>query len=606
MATPQSYPVRWELHTLLPHPETDQFRDIVNKYRKDLEQLADQSTRLPPLDGDGQTDQWLALLKSYEAISALSHDLGSFIGCHAAADAENKLFQKLEAELSALGPLEEQIATNFEFALKKAGDEQFADFVQSDPRISEIEYFLRDRRRAAEVRLPKEQEVLAAELAVDGIHAWGRLYDRISGELRVEVMERGELVEKSVGQIQYDSPQRTVRENNFYAANKAWNRIADTCADAINHIAGTRLTVYRKLGIDHLEVPCRLNRMRRETLDAMWSAISRRKSCLLPYLQRKAAALGLDRPAWYDLTAPYPKAATEKSELSYDEACNMVIETFSGFSDDLGSFARRTIQDRWIEAEDREGKRQGGFCTGFPTKQQSRIFMTFTNSADSMSTLAHELGHAYHSFVLRDQPLFLQHYPMNLAETASTFAEAVLGEERLRRSSNSSEQVEILDNMLSDSVAFLMNIHARFLFEDRFHRQRPAGELSASQLSELMLDAQKEAYLGALADDGWNPGFWISKLHFYISGWPFYNFPYTFGYLLSLGVYAAGLQGGEDFPARYRELLIATGCMDAEDAVRSTLSYNLTTDEFWNKSLDIVEKRVERFLELTDSTPPPA
>lgn len=606
MASQPLYPLTWDLDSILPNPATDEFRALLDSFRVSIEALAENSNSLPPVSNEAEhVSQWSDFLDSYESASALSHDLGSFVGCHAAADAENKLFQRLEAELSALGPLEEQIATNFEFALKQARDEQLAEFVNADSRIARIEYFLRDRRRAAEVRLPKEQETLAAELAVDGIHAWGRLYDRISGELRVEVMERGELVKKSVGQIQFDSPQRAVRENNFYAANKTWDSIADTCADAINHIAGTRLTTYGRLGIDHLEVPCRLNRMGRKTLDAMWSAVSQRKACLLKYLQRKAEAFGIDKLAWYDMQAPYPKptggAAPSKSELSYDDACNIVIETFDGFSNDFGAFARRAIQEQWIEAEDREGKRQGGFCTGFPTKQQSRIFMTYTNSADSMSTLAHELGHAYHSHVLREQPLFLQHYPMNLAETASTFAEAVLGEERLRRSSCESEQIEILDNMLSDSIAFLMNIHARFLFEDRFHQQRASGEIPASQLSDMMVEAQKQAYLDALDDEGWNPSFWISKLHFYISGWPFYNFPYTFGYLLSLGVYAMGIQGGDEFPARYRELLIATGCMDAEDAVKSTLGYDLTSDEFWNKSLDIVEQRVERFIELTDS-----
>jgi oligoendopeptidase F len=225
--------------------------------------------------------------------------------------------------------------------------------------------------------------------------------------------------------------------------------------------------------------------------------------------------------------------------------------------------------------------------------------MTFTDSADSMSTLAHELGHAYHGYVLRERPLFLRHYPMNLAETASTFAEAVLGEQRLVQSASAAEQIEILDSMLSDAVAFLMNIHARFIFEDHFHKERAEGEVATNRLSELMLEAQQRAYLNGLADDGWNPGFWISKLHFYISGWPFYNFPYTFGYLLSLGVYALGVDGGKEFPDQYRRLLMATGCQDAEEAVQSTLGYDLTSPEFWNKSLDIVEQRVMRFLELT-------
>ena len=398
--------------------------------------------------------------------------------------------------------------------------------------------------------------------------------------------------------MQFDSPQRDVRENNFFAADKAWSGIADTCADAINHIAGTRLTLNRRLGLaDHLVVPCRYNRMQRKTLDAMWSAVSDRKGVLLKYLQRKAKAFGLEKPTWYDVTAPYPVAGGD-SEVSWNEACNLIIETFNNFSPDFGEFAKSALENGWVEAENRSGKRQGGFCTGFPVKKESRIFMTYTDSADSMSTLAHELGHAYHSWVLRERPLFLRRYPMNLAETASTFAEAVLGEQRLDASTSAAEQLKILDLMLSDSVAFLMNIHARFLFEDNFHQERADGELTAGRLSELMQSAQQEAYVNGLADDGWNPNFWISKLHFYISGLPFYNFPYTFGYLLSLGVYAIGKESSGDFPAQYRELLIATGCQETEAAVQSTLGYDLTRPDFWNKSLDIVEQRVERFLEL--------
>ena len=152
--------------------------------------------------------------------------------------------------------------------------------------------------------------------------------------------------------------------------------------------------------------------------------------------------------------------------------------------------------------------------------------------------------------------------------------------------------------MLGDAIAFLMNIHARFLFEDAFHQKRAGGELSADEFSELMLAAQKQAYANALADDGWNPRFWASKLHFYITEIPFYNFPYTFGYLLSLGVYAMaeGLEG--DFPNQYRKLLIATGCQQTEEAVQTTLGQDLTKPDFWNKSLDIVEHRVRQYLEL--------
>lgn len=602
MAASTRYPMVWELESLLPHPETEDFQQVLQKFRRELEQLAERSESLPAVDGRRENvTEWADFLKELESVSATASELNSFVGCHAAADAENKLFRQLEGQLAALEPLRERCATNVEFALKSATDDDVTAFLKADERIGEIAFFIHDRRRNAELRLPKKQELLAAELAVDGIHGWGRLYDRISGALRVKVMERGELVEKSVGQVQFDSPQRSVRENNFFAADKAWSSIADTCADAINHIAGTRLTLYRRLGLtDHLHAPCRYNRMRRETLDCMWSVVSERKPVLLKFLDQKARAFGLEKPTWYDVTAPYPVAngSAGDAELVWDDACQMVIDTFERFSPDFGSFARQAIQNAWVEAENRSGKRQGGFCTGFPVKKQSRIFMTFTDSADSMSTLAHELGHAYHSWVLRDRPLFLRRYPMNLAETASTFAEAVLGEERLRVCDSAADQLTILDLMLSDAVAFLMNIHARFLFEDAFHRERADGELSAERLSELMLAAQNEAYVNGLAADGWYPNFWISKLHFYITGLPFYNFPYTFGYLLSLGVYAVGVESGEDFPEQYRKLLLATGCQQTEEAVESTLGYDLTAPEFWHKSLDIVERRVARFLEL--------
>jgi len=601
----QKYEVTWDLDSLFPHPETGNFQSAFDHFETELKQLAEQSDGLPTIGRDADdVSQWKSFLVDYENVHGTAIDIEAFIGCHAAADANNKLFLKFEANFAALEPLRTRIATNIEFALQDANDDQMDTFVGEDDWLGQIRFYLVDSRKNSRMRLPKDQELLAADLAVDGIHAWGRLYDRISGEIRVPVMEKGKIVEKSPGQVHFDSAQRSVRENNFFAADKAWSNVADTCADALNHIAGVRLTKYRRLGLeDHLDAPLRFNRMQRQTLDAMWSAITEAKPVLKRYLDKKAEMLGLDRLAWYDLQAPLPTAVPDKSdELSYDDACDLVIETFTGFSPDLGDFARRAIQDRWIEVENREGKRQGGFCTGFPTKQQSRIFMTFTNSLDSMSTLAHELGHAYHSHVLRDQPLFLQEYPMNLAETASTFAEAVLGEQQLQASDSAAAQLEILDKMLSNAVSFLMNIHARFLFEDNFHQERSVAELSASRFSELMLAAQKEAYSDAFAEDGWYPDFWISKLHFYISGLPFYNFPYTFGYLLSLGAYAVAKESGDDFPDQYRELLIATGCMETEAAIQSTLGFDLTENTFWKKSLEVVADRVESFNNLAEAS----
>ena len=601
------FAVNLDLDSLFPNPSTGSFQQTVDKFRKDLKALADASNNLPAVSRSAAAVQtWATFFAEMERLEGLAGDLGAFIGCHAAAEAGNKQIRQWEAVLSALDPLREQVYTNVELLFKGASEAEFQAFVAASPVLARNQYFLELRRRNAALRLPREQELLAADLAVDGLHAWGRLYDRLSSDLRVTVMEKGELVEKSPGQVRFDMPERTVRENNFYAADKAWKTIADSCADSLNHISGHRLTVYRRLGLqDHLDVPLHRNRMSRATLDAMWGAITERKVVLLDYLAAKAKLLGVPRLAWYDLTAPLPTIAgtgeSESTEIGWDDACNLIIRTFGEFSPDFGAFAKHAFESKWVEAENRSGKRQGAFCTGIPTRKQTRVFMTYLNTYDNASTLAHELGHAYHSWVLRDEPLFLQDYPMNLAETASTFAETVLAEQRIRSSRSTGERLRILDHMLADAVAFMMNIHARFVFEDNFHKERLEGELTASRLSELMLAAQKETYLDALAEDGWYPDFWVSKLHFYISGLPFYNFPYTFGYLLSTGLFALAAEFGAEFPERYRKLLIATGCMDAEEAVRSTFGYDLSKPDFWQKSLDVVAARVGQFTQLLNS-----
>lgn len=598
MPIEKKYPLVWDLDSLYPRPESPEFKLLLDDYKARLKQLADDSESLPPV-GPESAGAWATFLERVEQVFSLSSDLGAFVGCHGAADTSNKIVMQIEAQLAAAGPDRSRVFTNIELAFRSISDDELKTFAAADDRLHRIEFFLEDCRANARLRMAKDQELLASELDVDGLHAWGRLYDRISGDLRVDLMEKGELVKKSTGQVRLDVADRKTRENNFFALEKAWKTVADTCADALNHISGTRLTKYRRLGLkDHLEAPLRYNRMRRETLDVMWSTIAARKPILNKFFQRKAELLGIDRMAWYDQLAPLPQAGSGSDTLTYDQACDTIIEAFTEFSGDLGDFARMSLSGGWVEAEDRSGKRQGGFCTGLPVKRQSRIFMTFTGSADSMSTLAHELGHAYHSHVLRSQPYLLQDYPMNLAETASTFAEAVLGEKRLAHAKDPRQRLAILNNMVADAMVFMCNIHSRFLFEDRFHRERAQGELTAARLTELMLEAQKEGYMDAFSE--WTSVFWVSKLHFYISGLPFYNFPYTFGYLLSLGVYSTAGDFGDNFPEKYRELLINTGCMNAEEAVKSTLGYDLSKPDFWNRSLDIIEQRVNEFVKVSD------
>ncbi len=235
------------------------------------------------------------------------------------------------------------------------------------------------------------------------------------------------------------------------------------------------------------------------------------------------------------------------------KALALIVDQFKRFSPKLAAFSEEAFEKRWIEAEDRAGKRPGGFCTSFPIAGETRIFMTYGGTLNNVSTLAHELGHGYHQHVMTDMPALAQEYAMNVAETASTFAEMIVADAVVKSASTDEERIILLEDKIQRAIAFFMNIHARFIFETNFYEARSQGLVSVERLNELMVDAQKLAYKDALSS--YHPHFWAAKLHFYATDVPFYNFPYTFGYMFSAGIYARAVQEGAAFEEKYISLL---------------------------------------------------
>lgn len=595
--TSSGFPLNWDVDEFGYSPLEPSFKTYLTDLEATFRRLAKQ---LKDTQLDGTFTRVVAQpvwLDEYLAAVMLLADLSSSIECYSADNPTSEPVRHAEAEVSRLKSEREKVDIQLEAGLVALSQTDLENAFTASPRKDLLPFF-RYLMELQSLKIPPDQEDLLAEIDLDGMHAWSRLYDGLSGRLKITVMEKGQLVEKSPGQVSYDHADRSVRENNFFASQTSWRSIQVPCTAAINHIAGSRLTRYRRAGlVDHLEVPLTISRLSRKTLNAMWSAISLKKGCLVDFLKRKQEILGLSELTWYDLQAPLP-AHGAPDKLDYNAACEAIIASFGSFSPGLGEFARLSLTQKWVEAENRPGKRQGAFCTLFPGKGVSRIFMTFLDTMDSASTLAHELGHAYHSYVMRDLPIVLQDYPMTLAETASTFGEAVMGQHFFDVAQTHQQKTQILNHQLQDAVAFLMNIHARFLFENQLYEQRLAGELNTEQLCQLMVSSQQDAYQNALSPEGYNPTFWISKLHFYISGYPFYNFPYTFGYLLSQGLFHASQTMG-DFPTRFDKFLFLSGQMTCEEAVREALGRDITQEEFWLDCLKIIEARADEFLTLT-------
>ena len=393
------------------------------------------------------------------------------------------------------------------------------------------------------------------------------------------------------------SDKAEIRKESFEALEFAWTEKEDFIAKALNHLAGFRLATYKKRGWDNvLEEPLSINRMKQDTLDAMWGAISKNKAPFVEYLNRKSAMLGEKAMHWYDLDAP---VSSSTKKMDFQQGAEFILKHFKEFGPKLEEFSRHAFENGWIEAENRPNKRPGGFCTGMPVSQESRIFMTYSGTMSNVSTLAHELGHAFHSYALRPVHWMNTRYAMGVAETASTFAEMIVADAAVRESKSSDEKIALLEDKIQRSVAFFMNIHARFLFETRFYEERKEGIVSATRLNALMEEAQREAYGDAL--DTVHPHFWASKLHFYITDVPFYNFPYTFGYLFSLSIYAKAKEEGTGFEEKYIALLQDTAVMSVEDLAMKHLQEDITEEAFWKKGIDLCIQDVQEFLQLTNA-----
>ncbi|MEY8191207.1 M3 family oligoendopeptidase [Peribacillus simplex] len=588
------YSLTWDLDIFFKGGSSSKefliFLDEINDEVKELDRIV--SNINPEGNDESSLIQAFDLFKN---TNMKSTQASAFIGCLEAQNAQDKKAGQLRIKQMKIVASLKMVLSKLDEKLIQLDDAFFKKILEKEP-LNELKFVLNERREKAKEKLSVKEESLITQLAMDGFEGWSQMYDTIVGSMTIPY--KGEKL--SVGQAanKFSDPDERNRKELFTAWEQAWEGKSDLFARTLNHLAGFRLSVNEKRGWDDiLKEPLEIGRMKKETLESMWNVIADHKEPLVRFLERKAELLDLDKLSWADLDAPLAVTA-ETKVMDYQEGAEFIIQQFSKFGSQLANFTQKAFEDSWIEAEDRPGKRPGGFCTGFPLNKQSRIFMTYSGTPSNVSTLAHELGHAFHSYAMREIHPLNRSYAMNVAETASTFAEMVVADAAVKEAASEEEKLVLLEDKIQRSVALLMNIHARYLFETRFYDERKQGYVSAERLNELMVEAQKEAYGDALSD--YNPTFWASKLHFYITGVPFYNFPYTFGYLFSLGIYANALKEPAGFEEKYIALLKDTGSMKVEDLAKKHLGVDLKTRDFWEEAVNACMEDVEEFLRLTD------
>ena len=597
-AAPGALP-RWDMSVVYPGLDSPEFAEgfaAVVRGIVELERLFDAEgvgqREETPLEA-GTVGAFERVLARFNAVLEEVETLGAYVYAFVATDSRDDLAQ---AKLSELQQHEVRLAKLGTRFTAWVGSLDVEALIGRSTAAADHAFPLRQaKREAAHLMSPAEEE-LAAELQPAGGTAWSKLYNNVASQILVRFERDGETRElpmSAIRNLAFESD-REVRRRGYEAELAAWRTAAVPLAAAMNGIKGEVNALSARRGWETpLDAALFHSHIDRQTLDAMFAAAREAFPDLRRYLRAKARAIGLPALAWYDLFAP-----VGGGDRSWDWASGVefILEQFGAYSDRMRAFADRAFRERWVDAEPRPGKRDGAFCMSL-RGDESRILANYQASYDGVSTMAHELGHGYHNLNEAGLSPMQRQTPMTLAETASTFCETIVRQAALARADRA-EQIAILEGALQDAAQIVIDITSRFLFEQRVFEARQQRDLSVEELNELMLQAQRETYGDGLDNDQLHPYMWAVKGHYYSSGVSFYNFPYMFGLLFGLGLYAQYEQEPDGFRRSYDDLLAWTGRADAAE-LAGRFGIDIRTPEFWRASLDVVRADVERFEELT-------
>ncbi|MGI2326905.1 M3 family oligoendopeptidase [Planococcus sp. YIM B11945] len=584
---------KWDLNSIFPGSgNSTELATLSEWIETELSLLENQLAAVSKFTTIEETHKLSNLLEKVGELQKAVSQISSFATCLLAENPSNQHAKVLQGTSTKLKARFSTVLQKFQ----KIVSELDKEFLQSSA-LKDYSFVLTQWQLEAALQLSDEEEELIAMLAVDGFHSWGQLYRSILEDIRVIVPINGKQRKCSFGQaLGYRShPNEEIRKKAFLALESELAKKEDLLAHILNRIVGFRIQTDQKHGIQHpLSMPLKDNRMKAETLEAMWQAVLEHKQPFVDYLNYKAALLGKEKLLSHDFWAPIND---KNPSVGYQEGIDFMLRQFAAFGPKLEVFARSAFANNWVESAKRKNKSSIAFCAGFPLTGESRIFMTFDGSMTSLLTLTHELGHAFHNYAMNSVNGLNRNYPLSMAESASTFAEMIVLNAAIENAATTEEKLFLLDEKIKRSAMNFMNLHGRFLFEERFYQKRKEGVLSAGELNTLMFDAMNEAHQGAM--DSISSRSWMSTPHFYITSSPFYNFPYTFGYLFSVSLYVKALDEGKNFEPKYLALLRDSGSMAIEDLAMKHLGEDITEKTFWKKGMDHCAKDVEEFIRLS-------
>lgn len=579
----------WDLTVFYKDFDDPEFKDDLARLPKEI----DAFTAAIAAPAEDEVEKLVSLVHQEEALSNLFERLSLMIELTLSVDANNKAANAAMAPLMR-AVMGSSLASNA-FSRYLASLENLDAIIDADDELKARAFALREAAEDAKHQLPEALEKPVLKMQLSGGEAFSQLRDKLDATLLVDY-DGKQIPLSAVRALAYDGDADT-RRRAYEAELASYKKIELPMSFCLNNLKAEGETMAALKGYKGvLDMALAHSRMDEKMLEAMWTAIREALPELREYFKAKGRLLGHENGLpFYDLFAPVGQSTRT---YTVDEARALLLDLFGKFCPEMGEMMRTAFDEGWIDMYPREGKSGGAFCSGYYAKNISRVMTNFAGSASDVSTLAHELGHAFNNRMLHHKPIMMTETPMPLAETASTFNETLLISQLLK-TATPEEELTLLDSCLTEQTQTMVDIYSRFLFEQKVVAAQADHALDVDELKETMLWAQEQSYGDGLDPEYRHPYMWACKSHYYSTGVHFYNFPYAFGGLFARGLYARYEKEGEAFVPVYCDLLSRFGS-DTIANVTASVGIDVTTPDFWREAVESVLVQVRRFVELAD------
>jgi len=584
--------VSWDLSDLYAGPDDPQIEVDLDRAEAEAEAFAERYRgRMAELDAT----ELSRAVDELEALNEHAARAGIYAGLLFAADTSlprhGALMQHVQERSSQIKNA--LIFFDLEWV---AVDPGRADALLADPALSRRRHLLAGVRRYRDHVLSEAEERILEETANTGRRAFGRLFDEMLASMRFRI--EGDDGEISLGEEEvlarlYD-PDRDTRRTAAESLTQGLVENARPLGFIFNTLVqdkavDDRLRSYPR-AIDARNLA---NEIDGASVESLLSACVARYPLVARYYRLKARLLGLDQLEDYDRYAPI---GSETGNRSFDEARDIVLAAYGDFAPEMADITRRFFDERWIDAELREGKRGGAFCASTLPSLHPYVLLNYTGNLRDVMTVAHELGHGVHQSLAARQGLFEQDTPLTTAETASVFGEMLVFRRLMKDESDPKIRLGLLCGKLEDAFATVFRQVAMTRFEASLHdERRSAGELPLERINELWMAANQPMFGDSVHLSENYAWWWLYIPHFVHS--PFYCYAYAYGELLVLALLRRYDEEGEAFVPRYLDLLRAGGS-DTPAALLARIGLDVTDPEFWDGGLALLDDLLTEAEEL--------